>query len=84
MKKNRYCGYCGAKMDVILVGAETVEKSISTRLSLPVGSKYCEITGKRQYCTQYICPNFKEKKWYHIFSPHNKYTTTKIITKFTL
>lgn len=76
----RYCSYCSAEMIFSKIGAESVNTYVPLiDASYPLGSKYDKKTGERQYAPHFKCPNFKQKKWYQIVSPHDEFSICKII-----
>lgn len=83
VKETKYCSYCGTELVVTQVGAETCsdyEYFCGQIISFQVDSAYNKETGARNYCNKYTCPKVKEKKWYQIFSPHDEFTSNKVIT----
>jgi hypothetical protein len=79
--EKRFCSYCGKQMITYLRPAEENEiwlypGDVKTIYAYPYDSK----TGKRNYCPYWICPDYKVKKWYQIFSPHDSYFENKVVS----
>jgi len=77
--KRRYCSYCGTQMITILKGAENNMMFYGDVPSIPFAQPYNKITGKRNYCFNYICPEWKKKLWGLFYSQHDNYFVDEII-----
>ena len=78
-KDIRYCSYCGHKIEPELVGAE-VKVLMCYGMDCfkqPVGNRFDEKTGKRQYVRRYRCPNWRKR--FLFSSPHDSYIVKEII-----
>jgi hypothetical protein len=69
-----YCKECGSKLLVNLVGAEKYEEYYTCG-TLHLYSKYDDLTGDRQYCLEYTCPNKKGLN----FSGHTHFIARGVI-----
>lgn len=74
--KDRFCGFCGAKMNIEAIPAEEAIDS----------DKFDSKTGLRNYILKFTCPNFKLEKsgFFRISSVpngHNNYIVGDIVHK---
>jgi hypothetical protein len=84
MKDKRYCSYCGSEMIRTLIYAEQNMIGISCAgdwAEFPIAHAYDKKTGKRNFSPFYKCPNYENKKWYQVCSPHDSYFIGKVISK---
>ena len=77
--ENRFCSYCGSSVFERLLGAETNMMFYGDQPTIPLDSAYDKKTGQRNYCYKYICPHYKEKKWFECYSPHDNYFVDVVI-----
>ena len=68
--KDRYCSFCGKKLEVEKVGAE---KAIGYEYS-QLYNEYDSYTGKRQYVLRFKCP---DAKWF--LSRHSDYIDDDLV-----
>jgi len=73
----RYCSYCGARIEPVLIGAEVrVEHfAFNDVYKAPISTRFDKKTGKRQYVRKYKCPNSTR-----FFNKHDNYIVNEIIT----
>jgi len=78
IKQNEYCGECGAKLLVRLVGAETLKESYYLLgigdLSYRIYKPYNKQTGQRQYVKRFYCP---KTRWYN---SHTDFSLKELVT----
>lgn len=74
--EERFCSHCGFEMEINLRSAETVNLGYEG-IYLFAGSAYNEVTGKRNFVYEYICPNWKKKIFFS--SKHDNYCLSKIV-----
>jgi hypothetical protein len=69
-------------MNEEMIGAETAFMYYGDVSTIPVGSAFDTITGKRQFVKQFTCPRWTKTFGAAFFgnSPHDKYFLDKIIT----
>jgi len=77
--EKRYCSHCGILCIEQILGAEENMMFYGDYPTIPLDNPYDKNTGQRNYCYKYICPNYKEKRWFEIYSPHDNYFVDKVI-----
>jgi len=78
----KYCSYCGIEMVKINILACTVDMyEPYGGMTFKLASMFDRDTGKINLTHEYKCPNYKDKKWFHLYSPHDKYYSYKVFTE---